>query len=79
MRAQIGKWGNSLALRLPKEIAAELRVDEGTTVDIEVERGVLKVAPAKPRYSLDELLKGIEPGNIPDASLDDGPKGWELL
>ena len=39
----------------------------------------LVVRPALPRYSLDELLAGITPENLPDESFDDAPRGQELL
>jgi len=60
MRSTIGKWGNSLALRLPRHVADEVRLVEGIAVDIEVEDGSLRVTPARRRFDLAELLKGEE-------------------
>jgi antitoxin MazE len=79
VKAQVGRWGNSLALRLPRDIVEELQVREGTTVELEVEGRVLRVAPAKPRYALADLVKRITPDNIPDEIFDDRPKGREAL
>ncbi len=61
MRASIAKWGNSLALRLPKALAEEARLVEGATVDLRVENGALVVAPARKRYRLADLLAETKP------------------
>jgi antitoxin MazE len=58
MIAIICKWGNSLALRLPKHIADQVRLVEGTNVDLVVEDGVLKVRPSRRTFKLSELLEG---------------------
>jgi antitoxin MazE len=60
---QISKWGNSLGLRLPRSIAREARLDEGDTVDVSVAHGVIVIRPARPRYSLDELVDRITARN----------------
>jgi antitoxin MazE len=78
MRTQIAKWGNSLALRLPRPIAQAAGLADGTDVDLDVIAGVLHVVPAIPHYRLDTLLAGITPENLPD-SFDDGPRGKEAL
>ena len=61
MRASIAKWGNSLALRLPKGLAEDARLVEGATVDLRVENGTLVVAPARKRYRLADLLAESKP------------------
>ncbi|MBF0373577.1 MAG: AbrB/MazE/SpoVT family DNA-binding domain-containing protein [Alphaproteobacteria bacterium] len=78
MRTQIARWGNSLAVRLPRQVADDAGLTEGATVDLDVADGVVRVIPARRVYTLDELLAGITPDNIPE-SFDDGPKGRELL
>lgn len=78
MRTQIARWGNSLAVRLPKQIADGAGLGEGTTVDVDVVNGIVQVAPTRPSYSLVELLAGITPDNIPE-SFDDSRRGKELL
>ena len=60
MVTKIQKWGNSLALRIPKSFAAEAKVVAGSTVDISVANGRLVVRPTRrPQYVLRELLKGF--------------------
>ena len=64
MTTQIGKWGNSLAVRIPGAYAKELELEEGVEVEVtRTERGLL-VRPIKPKYSLQELLAQIKPENI---------------
>ncbi len=79
MRASIAKWGNSLALRLPKALAEEARLVEGATVDLRVEGGVLVVAPACKRYRLADLLAETKPearhGEI-DWGVPRGKEAW---
>jgi antitoxin MazE len=59
----VSKWGNSLALRIPKTLAAELNVQDGDAVDVSLEGGAIVVRPAARRYSIDDLVEGIIPRN----------------
>lgn len=59
MKTNVAKWGNSLAVRLPRHVAEEMRLAEGSSVDINVESGVLVLRPARPRYKLGDLLGGL--------------------
>lgn len=61
MQNRIAKWGNSLALRLPRHVAADAQLHEGTVVDLRVEGGLLVVRPARPKHKLSELLAGHKP------------------
>ncbi len=56
MQTVIKKWGNSLALRLPQHVAADLRITEGATVSLSIEDQSLIVKPARKRYKLADLL-----------------------
>jgi antitoxin MazE len=64
MRAQITRWGNSLGLRVPKEIAAQVGLKAGARVEITAEEGRIIVSVARPVYSLDELLVGMTPDEM---------------
>jgi antitoxin MazE len=65
MRTQLQKWGNSLALRIPKPFAAEVGLEQESIVDITVQEGRIVVAPvAPPLLTLEGLLKGITDENI---------------
>jgi antitoxin MazE len=65
MNATVQKWGNSLALRLPKALANEIRIIEGTQVElVRTEEGLL-LRPARRRsYRLSELVAGITARNV---------------
>jgi antitoxin MazE len=61
MEQTLKKWGNSLALRLPKRIAEELNLKEGSKVDIKIEGGKIVIVPKK---ELKELLESIKSDNL---------------
>jgi antitoxin MazE len=65
MHAQIKKWGNSLALRIPKSLAEQLDIQTDTDVEIAVEDGqlVVKLLP-QPKLTLEELLSQITAENM---------------
>ncbi len=64
MRTQVGKWGNSLAIRIPGVLAKDLKLCEGTELDITAGVGELVLRPCKKEYSLDELVSEITPENV---------------
>jgi antitoxin MazE len=73
MEANVQKWGNSLAVRIPRPFAAEVGIGEGSAVDVLVEDGGIVVRPRRaPRLSLDELLAGVTAKNA-HAESDTGP------
>ena len=82
MTATIQKWGNSLALRLPKALADEARMREGTKVElVRTPDGLLVKSKRKPkpRYRLSDLLAGITPDNV-HPQTDWGPSvGKEMV
>lgn len=43
MKAQIGKWGNSLAVRLPKYVTKELKLEVADEIDCRIESGKIVV------------------------------------
>ena len=64
MLAVVKKWGNSRALRIPKDMALELGLDFGSQVELIPEEGQIRIVPAKrPKYTLEELVAGITPEN----------------
>lgn len=58
MQTTVSKWGNSLALRLPRHVAEEVKLVEGSTVCVVIEDGSLRVTPTRKRFKLSELLEG---------------------
>ncbi len=59
--ATIQKWGNSLGIRIPREIARETQMSEGSVISLSVEGRVLLLKPSKkPVYTLASLLKNFD-------------------
>lgn len=79
MKVQVQKWGNSLALRIPKSFAVETSIENGSTVEVTLEKGAIVMKPAREDINLEDLLSGITSENI-HAETDFGePEGKELL
>jgi antitoxin MazE len=60
MKAKVAKWGNSLGLRLPKQLVAELGLVPGSEVELTRDgtRLIAETAAARriPRYRLEDLV-----------------------
>ena len=71
MIVEFCRWGNSLAVRIPKTVADALKVSNGKRAEIKVENGTLVLRPIvkparKPRHTLDDLLSGMTKDDAPD-------------
>lgn len=78
MKVKVAKWGNSLAVRLPKVVAEDLGLAPGREVDLVQEgtRLTMETAPKRsiPRYRLEDLLAQIKPNQKPPPFED-----WGIL
>ena len=72
MKAKVQRWGNGLAIRIPRAYAADLRLDAGSVVNLDLVEATLVVTPEPTRASLDELLARVTPENV-HAEIDLGP------
>ena len=78
MQTTVSRWGNSLALRLPRHIADQIRLVEGATVNVEVEDGSLRVTPSRKKLKLADLLRNEKPSAATPREVDWGqPEGDE--
>jgi antitoxin MazE len=79
MKATIQKWGNSLALRIPKSFATHSSITQGTVVDLSLDNGRMIVEPSKEHeYSLEYLLSRVTKKNL-HSEVDFGaPVGKEV-
>jgi len=78
MKTAVRKWGNSLAVRLPKAVAESVELYEGTPVAIEKKDGRLLLTPLKKKeYILATLVKGINPRNRHGLIETGAPRGKE--
>jgi antitoxin MazE len=78
-QAQVVRWGNSLAVRIPKNVADEARLAEGDKLVLQVESPGNVAIKAVERPSLDELLREITPENIHteiDWGKPEGKEAW---
>ena len=65
MVGTIAKWGNSLAIRIPQNLAKEINLAEGSEVQLILIDGKLTIEPITGRrYSLEELVETITPENV---------------
>jgi len=65
MRTRVQKWGNSLALRIPKSFAAEVGLKRESSVELSLADGRLVITPvAGPELTLEQLLAGVTEENI---------------
>ncbi len=79
MQIKVQKWGNSLAVRIPKAIAAEVSVTENSIVEISVDKNVVVLKRVKgKRLRLRELVKGITKENMHSEFEWGAPVGKEI-
>jgi antitoxin MazE len=79
MKARIARWGNSLGVRIPSDIAGRVGLTDGDTVEIEAKGDCIVISPTRPRYKLEELLDGMTPKEVRKA-FDWGPeRGREIV
>jgi antitoxin MazE len=67
MQVRVQKWGNSLAVRIPKPLAADAEVMEGTVLNLAVSEGKIVATPVQQKkLSLSELLAKVNKKNLQD-------------
>jgi antitoxin MazE len=71
----MAKWGNSLAVRIPRAFADQLGVAEGSAVEIAAAGNAITLR--KPAYALETLLAGITPENLHGETVTGRPVGRE--
>lgn len=83
MQTRIQKWGNSLAIRIPKPFALEVGLEQNSLVVVSVSEGKLVLEPIKPAYSpaysLEELLAQVTQDNLHqevETGLPVGNEAW---
>ena len=77
MKATIQKWGNSLGIRIPKVIAEDLMLENGSEVELIEESNKIIIQPqSKPK--LGDLLQKISDDNLHDEVEIEGPNGKEI-
>jgi antitoxin MazE len=81
MKVKIQKWGNSLAVRIPKSFAVQTQIEQDSVVDLSLVNGEIVVKPQKdkPKYTLEQLLAEITDENIHPETDWGNPVGKEIF
>ena len=78
MKTRIQKWGNSLAVRIPKSFADDLDLENNSGVEMSLEEGALVIKPDKDNiWDLDSLLAAVTDENIHPAWEAEGTEAAE--
>lgn len=73
MKSKVQKWGNSLAVRIPKTFAEEVGLTDNSPIEMHLVKGGLLLEPSATwTPSLEELLEGVDESNLHD-EVDTGP------
>ncbi len=75
----VQKWGNSLGVRVPKALADQLGLHDGSEIEMALRGGEIVISPVRRGYALADLLAGCTAENQPE-TVDWGPvAGREIL
>ena len=72
MRTRVQKWGNSLAVRIPKPFAEGAGLKLSSEIEVSLEKGEVRLRPVRPRWKLRQLLAGVTKKNL-QSEVDSGP------
>jgi antitoxin MazE len=73
VKTRVQKWGNSLAMRIPKSFASEVGLNPNSSVEMSLKDGKLIVMPTvKPKFTLKQLLAQVTEENL-HHEVDTGP------
>ena len=73
MKTRVQKWGNSLALRIPKSFADEVGLQKETSVEVSLVDGKIVITRlTEPKLTLEQLLSKVTKDNLHD-EIDTGP------
>jgi antitoxin MazE len=80
MKTRVQKWGNSLAVRIPKSFAEGLRFENGSPAEMSLEEGALIIRPDRDRiFDLGSLLGAVTDENIhPEWKADSMSNGGNI-
>jgi antitoxin MazE len=78
MHVRVQKWGNSLAVRIPKPLAKDAEVTEGTVLNLAVSEGKVVATPVARKLSLRELLSKVNKNNLHGETDFGRPVGREI-
>jgi antitoxin MazE len=77
MKATIQKWGNSLGVRIPKVMADDLKLQNGSEVELFEDSDKIIIQPRR-KAKLDDLLSAINEDNLHGEVSSGDPAGREI-
>lgn len=63
MRTTVQRWGNSLAVRIPKAFAAQARLEDDTEIELSLDGEQILLRAAEQTWHLTDLVNAITPSN----------------
>ena len=80
LRATVGKWGNSAAVRIPATLLAQANLTDKQAIDLVLSDGRITLeAVTKQELDLNDLLAQITPSNLHGEVEFGNPVGREIL
>jgi antitoxin MazE len=80
LRATVGKWGNSAAVRIPATLLAQANLKDKQAIDLVLSDGKITLEPVtKQEPNLEDLLAQITPNNLHGEVEFGKPVGKEIL
>ena len=76
MRASVARWGNSLAVRVPREAAETVGLRAGVALDLTIEDDAIVLR--RRRYDIGELVAAMSEAEQPPLLMEDEPRGSEI-
>lgn len=74
----VQKWGNSLGIRIPKQIADDMKLHDGTSVQIYKNKDTLCIQRFSEPLTLEKALSDIPDNFVPESEQYGMPIGSEI-
>jgi len=75
----VKKWGNSLGLRIPKTIANQINIQDGSRINLVLKNNKIELSPAaSEKYRLYDLIELISESNLHNEISFGEPQGKEI-
>jgi len=75
---RVAKWGNSLAVRIPRETAERAGIREGDAIQVAASPGKVTFARKRRVYRIEDFVKRMKPENEPELVDWGTPRGKEI-
>lgn len=72
MRTRLRQWGKSMGVCIPKTLAAEVELRDGSPIELRLDGATIIIEPCVRLPGLGDLLEGIRPDNV-HREVDIGP------